>query len=48
MLNEILTTIAEITGALLISFGIAMCFGTGAALIAAGVFTIAGSYLVAR
>lgn len=48
MLLDLLTTIAEITGALLITVGIAMCLGTGVALIAAGVFTIAGSYLVAR
>ena len=48
MLIEILTTIAEITGAVLITLGIGLILGSGAALIAAGVFTIAGSYLVAR
>lgn len=48
MLNDILTTIAEVTGAVLITLGIGLIFGLGAALIAAGVFTIAGSYLVAR
>ncbi|MEI6565960.1 MAG: hypothetical protein WCR20_04760 [Verrucomicrobiota bacterium] len=45
---EILTTITEITGALLITAGIVLLLGVGAALIAAGVFTIAGSYLVAK
>ena len=45
---DILTTVTEITGALLITAGIALLLGVGAALIAAGVFTIAGSYLGAK
>ena len=45
---DILTTVTEISGALLITAGIVLLLGVGAALIAAGVFTIAGSYLVAK
>ena len=47
MNREVLTTIADYTGALLITVGIGLCFGLGAALIAGGVLTLAFSYLVA-
>jgi len=45
---EVLTTVAEIAGAFLIITGVAISFGFGLALIAAGCFFILGSYLVAR
>ena len=44
----LITTIIEIVGALLISTGVALCFGIGAGLIAAGILTIAGSFLATR
>ncbi len=44
---EVLTTVAEIAGALLIVTGIAISVGMGLALIAAGCFFILGSYLAA-
>lgn len=41
------TTVMDIAGALAISVGIGLLAGFGAALIAAGVLTLAFSYLVA-
>lgn len=40
----LLTTIIEIVGAILITIGIALLLGVGAACITAGVLAIAGSY----
>lgn len=44
----IITTIIETVGAILISVGIGICFGIGAGLIAAGILTIAGSFLASQ
>jgi hypothetical protein len=44
----IITTVIEITGALLIATGVGLCFGLGAGLIAAGILAIAGSFLATR
>lgn len=44
----LITTIIEIAGALLIATGVGLCFGIGAGLIAAGILTIAGSFLATR
>lgn len=41
------TTLADLLGATLISVGIGLLAGIGAALIAAGVLILVGSYLVA-
>lgn len=40
----LITTIIEILGAVCISTGVGLCFGLGAALIAAGVLLLVGSY----
>ena len=40
----LLTTIIEIVGAILITIGIALLLGVGAACITGGVLAIAGSY----
>jgi len=42
----LITTIAEILGAILIAIGIGIILGIGAACIAAGVLLLAGSYLI--
>ncbi len=45
--KEHATTGADVIGAVLITSGIDLLAGLGAALIAAGIFTLAFSYLVA-
>lgn len=45
-MREIITSIAEVVGASLITLGIGFIFGKGAAFVVAGIFVIAGSYLV--
>jgi len=44
----LITTFIEVAGAILISTGIGICFGTGAALIAGGILMITGSVLASR
>jgi hypothetical protein len=41
----LITTITETIGALLITIGVGICFGIGAALIVGGSLTLIGSYL---
>jgi hypothetical protein len=41
----LITTTIEVLGAISISVGVGFCFGLGAALIAAGVLLLVGSYL---
>lgn len=43
-MREIITTSAEVSGAVLIAVGIGIILGLGAALIAAGILAIAGAY----
>lgn len=44
-MQNLISTIIEIAGAISIALGIGICFGIGAGLIAGGVLAIAGSYL---
>lgn len=44
----LITTAIEVIGASLISVGVGICFGLGAALIVGGILIIAGSVLASR
>ena len=44
-MRDYFTTITELVGATMISFGLGIIFGIGAALIAGGIFILVGSIL---
>jgi hypothetical protein len=46
--SGLITTVIEIFGAILITVGIGMILGVGAALIAGGVLILTGSFLATR